>query len=102
METQAIIIQRYVRKWLRWRHGMRLVKRMVLAMQSRYRAWGPRSDLETRRAILGPHVKRLPSQLVALVRDKNGKLTRYRAFRPKERICPHVARIVRLKVLPPA
>jgi len=101
MEENAVTIQRFVRKWLRWRHGMYLVKRMVVRMQSLFRAWGPKRDVEMLRRILGPHVKRLPSQLVALVRDKQGKLTRYRAFRSKERVCPHVARIVRLKALPP-
>lgn len=99
-EKHAIVIQRFARTWLRWRHGMGRVKRMVLSMQSRYRSWGPKRDVEMLRIILGPHVKRLPSQLVALVNDKFGRFTRYRAFRTKERVCPHVARIVRLKVLP--
>jgi len=115
-ETHAIIIQRFTRKWLRYRHGMHLVKRMVLTLQSKYRAWGPVRDVELLRGVACKNsvwyvkfgiafrhaVKRLPSQLVALVKDKRGKLTRYRAFRAKERVCPHVARIVRLKVLPPA
>lgn len=100
-EPYAILIQRNFRRWLRWRHGMRLVKRMVLTMQSRYRSWGPKRDVPALRALMGPHVKRLPAQLVALVPDKRKKITRYRAFRQKERICPHVARVVRLKVLPP-
>lgn len=100
-EQHAILIQRNMRRWLRWRRGMYLVKKMVVALQSRYRTWAPKQDVEMLRLILGPHVKRLPSQLVALAVDKQGKFTRYRAFRPKERVCPHVARIVRLKALPP-
>jgi len=100
-EPYAILIQRNFRRWLRWRRGMHLIKRMVLSMQSRYRSWGPKQDVDRLRAEMGPHVKRLPAQLVALIPDKRKKFTRYRAFRQKERICPHVARIVRLKVLPP-
>jgi hypothetical protein len=45
-------------------------------------------------------VNRLPSQLVALLLDKRGKLTRYRAFRLKERVNQHCKRIIRLKTLP--
>lgn len=98
----AVLLQRNIRRWLRWRHGMYLVKRMVLSMQSRYRTWAPKESVEMMRINVGPHVNRLPSQLVALTKDKHGKLTRYRAFRSKERACPHTARIVRCKVLPPA
>merc|ERR1719183_860147 len=80
---------------------MRLVKRMVVSMQSRVRSWGPRREVDMLRDIVGPHVNRLPSQLVALSLDREGRLTRYRAFRPKERVCHYVARIVRLRVLTP-
>jgi hypothetical protein len=100
LAQHAVLIQRNLRRWLRWRHGMYRVKRMVLSMQSRYRSWGPKQHVALLRAVMGPHVKRFPSQLVALAPDKRGKFTRYRAFRAKERVCPHVARIVRLKVLP--
>lgn len=99
-EPYAVLIQRNFRRWLRCRRGIRLVKRMVLSIQSRYRSWGPKREVPALRALVGPHVKRLPAQLVALVPDKRKKITRYRAFRQKERICPHVARVVRLKVLP--
>jgi len=99
-EEHAVILQHGIRKWLLRKNGILLVKRMVLSLQSRYRSWGPKRDVEVLRLVTGPHVKRLPSQLVALVADKNKKLTRYRAFRSKERVAPHVARILRLKVLP--
>jgi len=101
VEKYAIVIQRNFRRWRRWRHGMYLVKKMVLSMQSRYRTWQPKRDVSGFRAYVGPDVRRLPSQLVALTLDRRGKLTRYRAFRLKERVTAHSARIVRVKILPP-
>jgi hypothetical protein len=100
MEEHAIVIQRSFRRWRLWRKGMYLVKRMVLRMQARYRSWRPKREVVFLRAFHGVHVKRLPWRLVALVPDKRGKLTRYRAFRQKERRCKHDARIIRTEILP--
>merc|ERR1719401_12896 len=90
----AIVIQRGVRFWLRRRRGLQLVRYAITALQARYRTWGPKRQLVRLRALLGPNLGRMPSQLVALMPDKRGKLTKHRAFRPREPPVRHTTRIL--------
>lgn len=96
----VILIQRRFRSWLRLHRGFRRIRRLVVTMQAHFRRRRAAREVQLLRRLVGPSVKRLPSQLVALVPDTRGRLTRYRAFRPKEKAVKHTARVVRLRVLP--
>mmetsp|Transcript_105397 Transcript_105397/g.202433 ORF Transcript_105397/g.202433 Transcript_105397/m.202433 type:complete len:897 (+) Transcript_105397:3-2693(+) len=82
----AKIIQRNVRIWLRWRHGMYSFKKAVIALQSRYRKWGPTRYVAGVRQEVGTEVRRLPSQAVILLPDADGRPSKYRSFKKKKTI----------------
>jgi len=96
----AFTIQRHFRYWRRWKNGWRLFRHGMVRIQSRFRSWAPKREVALLRAHVGPQTSRLPSQLMALMPDRRGRLTRYRPFRSRERSAAHSTRLVRLKVLP--
>jgi len=99
--TQYIVkLQRRIRMWYGLKTGHRRTRRAVVALQAHWRRRKAAREVERLRRAVGPNFRRLPSQLVALMPDQWGRLTRYRAFRPGERSVRHSARIVRIKVLP--
>merc|ERR1711865_630884 len=73
---------------------------MGLRIQARFRSWAAKREVHSLRAHSGFKAWRLPSQLMALMPDRRGRLTRYRAFRTRERSVAHSTRLVRFKVLP--
>lgn len=78
-----MIIQRNVRAWLRWRHGLPRFKKAVIALQSRYRTWRPKRYVQGLREQAGLEIRRLPSKPVILLHDQNGNPSKYRAFKTK-------------------
>mmetsp|Transcript_7251 Transcript_7251/g.15649 ORF Transcript_7251/g.15649 Transcript_7251/m.15649 type:complete len:734 (-) Transcript_7251:36-2237(-) len=96
----AIVIQRRARIWLGKRRGMQLLRRAFITLQARFRTWRPKREVALLRQVLGPNLGRLPSQLMALAPDKQGRLTKHRAFRAKEKPVRATCRILRIKVLP--
>jgi len=95
----AVMIQRQVRSWLALTKGFRRYRAAVVTIQSHYRRRKAVEEVEFWREVVGPNMRRLPSQLVALMPDSRKRLTKYRAFRPGEKVTKMVARIVRLRVL---
>jgi hypothetical protein len=93
------LVQRFVRKWLWRKRGILKVRKAIVAIQSRYRTWGPKRELAFRRKLQGPRLSRMPSLMMVLIRDSCGCLTRHRAFRAGEALARRSAPIVRLKAL---
>mmetsp|Transcript_102309 Transcript_102309/g.328069 ORF Transcript_102309/g.328069 Transcript_102309/m.328069 type:complete len:2519 (-) Transcript_102309:168-7724(-) len=92
-------LQRKFREWSALRKGFRRTRWAVVKLQSHFRRRQASLEVERLRCVVGPNLRRLPSQLVALMLDADRRLTRYRAFRPGEKMSKHSTRIVRLKVL---
>lgn len=96
----VIQIQRAWRRIRNRKQGIVKTRGRVLMVQANFRRVKAAVEVETIRVQEGPNVGRLPSQLVALMPDQEGMLSRYRAFRPKEPAVRKMAKLVRLKVLP--
>lgn len=92
-------LQRKFREWSALRKGFRRTRLAVVKLQSHFRRRHASLEVDRLRCAVGPNVRRLPSQLVALMLDADKRFTRYRAFRPGEKVSKHSARVVRLKVL---
>jgi hypothetical protein len=97
----AIIIQQAYRRWDLRRQGIVGTRRAAVKLQTYYRGYRARSEVNRLRARLAFTVNRLPNQLMAAVLDKRKRHTRYRPFRVGERAARHTVRLVRLRILPP-
>eukprot|EP00928_Gymnodinium_smaydae_P017682 TRINITY_DN16768_c0_g1_i2.p1 TRINITY_DN16768_c0_g1~~TRINITY_DN16768_c0_g1_i2.p1 ORF type:complete len:930 (-),score=165.72 TRINITY_DN16768_c0_g1_i2:63-2552(-) len=99
MLPPVLMIQRAVRRWILKRGSFRKFRAAIVRLQARFRGYMDRRRVSLFRLLVGTRVSRMPSRLLALAADGQGRLTRCRPFKTKEKAVAKTARLVQVKGL---